>query len=48
MAWAGSDLGELSAQCRRLDERLRAWLSEQGIGLQEYATLEEFARSVRG
>lgn len=43
---APSDLAHLAAETERLDQRLRQWLGEQGINLEEYADVEAFRRSL--
>lgn len=46
MWFAGGDLDELTRQADRLDGRIRQWLTEQSVNLREFATLEEFERSL--
>ncbi len=41
-----NDLAALAARGRYWDERLRGWLVEQGVSLNEYETVEEFAASL--
>jgi len=41
-----ADLDSLAQDARLLDGRLRRWLSEQGVDLNEFETLEAFERSL--
>lgn len=38
------DLAVVAGQALQFDDRMRRWLSEQGVPLNEFATVEEFAR----
>ena len=41
-----SDLHTLAEQAVLFDSRLRRWFCEQSVALNEYNTIEEFARSL--
>ncbi len=47
MRFADGDLSELANQAGVFDARIREWLGEQSVSLCEFATLEDFDRSVR-
>ena len=44
--FTGADLTELAGQVRLLDERIRQWLTEHSVNLREFATLDDFERSL--
>lgn len=46
MPATAGDLPKLADQVKVLDGRVRQWLQEQSVALCEFATLEEFARSL--
>lgn len=46
LALPPSDLQALTEQVSLLDTRVRAWLGEQSVDLQEFATVEAFERSL--
>ncbi|MCJ7544523.1 MAG: nucleotidyltransferase domain-containing protein [Phycisphaerae bacterium] len=46
MRFTGGDLTELAKQVRLFDERIRQWLIEHSVNLREFATLEDFERSL--
>lgn len=46
MGCGSDDLAKLAEETERLDQRLRRWLTEHSVGLQEFATVEDFERSL--
>lgn len=46
MGCGSDDLAKLAEETEKLDQRLRRWLIEHSVGLQEYATVADFESSL--